>query len=130
MLIPLEKSCQKRKPHSLRNQDWTVNSETEKVNNLLTNIPTNDITEWNDLIYTGAKLVCEKIGAPLKTKDRKSKPGRELRIESQIKRLRLQTRILKRIIKKYSDKTEKSTATRTKKKLEETKQKYRRKKED
>ena len=51
---------------SLRNQDWrTVKSETEKVNDLLTNIPTNDITELNDLIYTGAKLVCEKnSGSP------------------------------------------------------------------
>ena len=31
---------------SLRNQDWrTVKSETEKVNDFLTNIPTNNITE-------------------------------------------------------------------------------------
>ena len=29
----------------------------------------------NDLIYAGAKLVCEKIGIPLKTTDRKSTPG-------------------------------------------------------
>ena len=43
---------------SLRKQDWgKVKSETEKVNNLLTNIPTDDITELNDLIYAGAKLV-------------------------------------------------------------------------
>ena len=43
----------------LRNQDWRiVKSETEKVNYLLTNIPTNDITELNDLICAGAKLVC------------------------------------------------------------------------
>ena len=39
---------------SLRNQDWrTVKSETEKVNALLTNVPTDDITELNDLIYAG-----------------------------------------------------------------------------
>ena len=38
----------------------TVKSETEKVNDLLTNIPTNDITELNDLIYAGAKLDSEK----------------------------------------------------------------------
>ena len=35
---------------SLRNQDWTiVKSKTEKVNDLLTNISKNDITELNDL---------------------------------------------------------------------------------
>ena len=44
---------------SLWNQ---VKSETEKVNDLLTNSPINDIIELNDLIYAGAKLVCEKIG--------------------------------------------------------------------
>ena len=67
---------------SLRSQDWrTVKIETETVNDLLTNIPTNSITELNDLIYVGAKLICEKIGVPLKTTDRKSKPGWELRLE-------------------------------------------------
>ena len=46
----------------LKNQDWrTVKSETEKVNDLLTNIPTNDITDLNDLIYARAKLICEKL---------------------------------------------------------------------
>ena len=50
---------------SFRNQDWrSVKSETEKVNDLLTNLLTNDITELNNLIYAGAKLVCEKIGVP------------------------------------------------------------------
>ena len=73
---------------SLRNQDWrTVKSETETVNDLLSNIPTNDITDLNDLIYEGAKLICEKIGVPLKTTGGKSKPGWELRLESQIKQL-------------------------------------------
>ena len=44
---------------SLRNQDWgTVMSETEKVNDLMTNILTNDTTELNAFIYAGAKLVC------------------------------------------------------------------------
>ena len=71
---------------SLRNQDWRkVKSETEKVN-LLTNILTNDVTGLNDLIYAGAKLVCEKISVPLKTTDRKSKPVWELRLESQKKK--------------------------------------------
>ena len=65
---------------SLRDQDWrTVNSETEKVNDFLTNIPTN-ITELNDVIYAGAKLVCEKIGVHLKTTEKHSKPGWQVRI--------------------------------------------------
>ena len=56
---------------SLRNQDWrrTVKSETEKVNVLLTNITTNNITELNDLIYTGVKLGSEKISVSLRTTD-------------------------------------------------------------
>ena len=66
---------------SLRNQDWrTIKFETEKVNDLLTNIPTNEITELDDLIYAGAKLVCEKIGVTLKATGRKSKTGWELRL--------------------------------------------------
>ena len=53
---------------SLRNKDWRkVTFETKKVNDLLTNIPTN-ITELNDLIYAGAKLVSKK-----KTKKKKKK---------------------------------------------------------
>ena len=102
---------------SLGNQDWrTVKSKTEKVNDLLTNIPTNDIKELNDLIYAWAKLVWEKIGVLLKTTDRKSKPVWELRLESQIKRLRQQTIILKWNIKKVSDETEKPRQVELKKK--------------
>ena len=63
-----------------------VKSKTEKENVLLTNVPTNNITELNDLIYSGARLVCEKIGVPLKTTDSKLKLGWELRLESQIKK--------------------------------------------
>ena len=33
--------------------------ETEKISKLLTNIPTGDITELNELIYAGAKLACK-----------------------------------------------------------------------
>ena len=45
---------------SLRNQEkGTVKSETETVNDLLTNIPIN-ITELNDLIDARIKLVSEK----------------------------------------------------------------------
>ena len=46
---------------SLRNLDWrTVKYKTEKVNNRLIDTLTNKITELNDLIYEGAKLVSEK----------------------------------------------------------------------
>ena len=87
---------------SIRNQDWrTVKSETEKMNDLLTNIPTND-----GLIYAGAKLDGEKIGVLLKTTDRKSKPGWEVRLESQMKRLQ-RARILKRNIKNIRTKLQK-----------------------
>ena len=42
----------------------------------------NNITELNELIYVGAKLVCEKIGIPSKST---KKPGWEIRLETQIK---------------------------------------------
>ena len=42
----------------------TVKAETEKINKLLTLISTINITELNELIYAGAKLVCEKSGVP------------------------------------------------------------------
>ena len=81
---------------SLRSKDWgTVKSETEKVNDLLKNIPTKNITELNDLIYSGAKLVFEKIEVPLETTNKKSKPVWELRLKSQIRKLRQQVKILK-----------------------------------
>ena len=37
------------------------------------NIPTNNITELNNLIYAGAKLVCDRIGAPLRKQRNKQK---------------------------------------------------------
>ena len=47
---------------SLRNIEWkTLKIETNKINHILPYIPTNNITELNELIYSGAKLVCEKI---------------------------------------------------------------------
>ena len=45
----------------------------------------NDITKLNEPIYTGAKLVWEKIGIPSKSTKKKSKPGWEIRLEMQIK---------------------------------------------
>ena len=59
---------------SLWNQNWrTVKYETKKVNDLLTNISTNDITELNDLIYAEAKLVCEKNWGLLEDRRQKVK---------------------------------------------------------
>ena len=71
---------------SLRNIEWRiVKAETNKVNQVLTYISTNNITELNELIYAGEKLVCEKIGIPSKNSKEKSKPGWEFRLETQIK---------------------------------------------
>ena len=72
---------------SLRNIEWRiVKAETNKVNQVLTYIPTNNITDLNELIYAGAKLVCENIGIPSKNTKAKSKPGWEFRRETQIKK--------------------------------------------
>ena len=39
---------------SLRNLEWrTVKTKTEKINQVLNYILTNNITEWNELIYVG-----------------------------------------------------------------------------
>ena len=53
---------------TLRNIEWRiVQAETNEVNQVLTYISTNDITELNEQIYAGVKLICEKIGwDPLK----------------------------------------------------------------
>ena len=80
---------------SIRIQDWRT-FKSESGNDLLTNIPTNNITELNDLINTGAKLVCEKIGVLLKTTDKISKPVLEIRLETLIGKLR-QVEILKNV---------------------------------
>ena len=54
---------------SLRNIEWkTLKIETNKINHVLPYIPTNNITELNELIYAGAKLVYEKIGIPQKAR--------------------------------------------------------------
>ena len=55
------------------------------MNQVLTCISTNNITELNELIYAGAKLVCVKIGILSKITKEKSKPGWEFRLETQIK---------------------------------------------
>ena len=70
---------------SLRNIEWkALKIETEKINHI-PHIPTNNITELNELIYAGTKLVCEKIGIPSKSTKKQSKLGWETRLETQIK---------------------------------------------
>ena len=82
---------------SLRNQDLkTVKAGSQKVNELLTYISTNNIKELSELIYAGAKFVWDKIDVPLKNTNRNSKPGWEIRLEREIRNLRQQVKIIKR----------------------------------
>ena len=54
---------------SLRNIEWkTLKIETNKINHILPYIPTNNITELNELIYAGAKLVLRILGSPQKAR--------------------------------------------------------------
>ena len=82
---------------SLRNIEWkTLKIETYKINHILAYIPTNNITELNELIYAGAKLVCEKIGIPSKSTKKQSKLGWEIWLETQIRKIRKQARMIKK----------------------------------
>ena len=62
---------------------------------VLTYISTNNITKLNELIYAGAKLVCEKIGIPSKSMKEKSKPGWEFRLGTHIKNQRKRAKMIK-----------------------------------
>ena len=67
---------------SLTDKDWKkVEVETEKVYKLLPNIQTDNISELNELIYSGAKLVCDNIGIHLRNSNRNIKPRWEIRPE-------------------------------------------------
>ena len=80
-------SSEKTIPPSLRNIEWkTFRIETEIINHILPNIPTNNITELNELFYARAKLVCETIRICSKSTKKQSKPGWEIRLEMQIKK--------------------------------------------
>ena len=82
---------------TLRNIEWkALKIETNKINRILPYIPTNNITELNELIYAGANLVCENIGIPSKSTKKQQKPGWEIRLESQIKILRKKARMMER----------------------------------
>ena len=81
---------------SLRNIEWRpIKMETKKINQVLTYIPTKNITELNELINTRGKLVYEKIRVPLKSTHRKPKPGREIWLETQIRKLWKQAKMIK-----------------------------------
>ena len=62
----------------------------------------------------------KKIGVHLKTKDGKSKPGWEIRLELQIGKQRQQAKIQKQNIKIYSDEEEKARQLKRKVQLDET----------
>ena len=84
--------------------------EKNEINHMLPYIPLNNITELNELIYAGAKLVCEKIGIPSKRTKKPSRAGWEIRLETQIKNLRKQARIIKkRGTEKSGNKKEQAT---------------------
>ena len=81
---------------SLRNREWrTIKMETKKINQIIRYIPTKSIIEWNELIYAGGKSICEKIGILLKSMNKKSKPWWEIRLETQIRKLRKQAKMIK-----------------------------------
>ena len=64
-------------------------------NKLLTCTSMNNISELNELIYAGAKLVCAKIDVPLKNMKRNSKSGWEIRLETLIRNQQQQAKMIK-----------------------------------
>ena len=61
----------------LRNQDWKkVKLVTEEVNKLHKLISTDDITEVNNLIYAGVKIIIVKLGIQIRD-EKKSKENEE-----------------------------------------------------
>ena len=84
-----EEICLKRKPHCLLSGTKTGKQSRHELKriNLITNIAMNNITELNNLINPGVKLVNEKVGYPCKSKNRKAKPGWETRTETKIRNI-------------------------------------------
>ena len=100
----------------LRNNEWrTLKTETNRINQMLPYISTNNISKLNDLIYAEVKLVCEKTGVPSKSTKKQSKPGWKVRLETQIKNLRKQAKMVKqkdpRICEKRMEKTTREKIT-------------------
>ena len=50
--------------------------ETEKVNQLQSNIPSADVTELNELIYAGAKQIFDEICFRMETEIKKTWMGK------------------------------------------------------
>ena len=105
-------------------------SEIEKVNGLLTNIPTNDITELNDLIYAGAKLAKNSVSLSDHRQKVKARMGTQTRITDKTTNYDKQATILKRHIKIYSDETETEKEQERKINLRRQSKRYWRKEED
>ena len=70
--------------------------ETEIKNNSYPNIPTGNISERNELIYTGRKIVDDRISVPLTNPKRNTKPGWKIRLEAKSKKLQQQAKVLKK----------------------------------
>ena len=47
-----------------------------------------NIADFNEVIYTGAKLVCDKIGVLQRNLNKNTKSRWEIRFEGQVKKLR------------------------------------------
>ena len=67
----------------------------KKINGLLAHISTKNIAELNELIYAGANLVSANIDVPRKNMDKSSKPGKEIRLETQKRKLRQQAKTIR-----------------------------------
>ena len=73
---------------SLRNIEWrTFKTETNRINQMLHYISINNISELNDLIDAGEKLVYEKIGVQSKSMKKQFKQGWEVWLETQMKKV-------------------------------------------
>ena len=110
---------------SLRNIEWrTLKTETNKINHILPNQSTNNTTELSELIYAGMKLVCEKIGITSISTKKQSEPGREIRLEMQIKNQQKQAKMVKQKDPGiYGRRMEKTTREKITVQLEEINQK-------
>ena len=105
--------CQKENPFTIFQKPKLkqLRQKLKKINELLTHISTNNPTELNELIYTGEKLICSKIGVLRKNTDRNSKPRWETRLETQIRNLRQLAKVLRQMnnARIYRDKKKKNT---------------------
>ena len=91
----------------LRNQDLKqIKVETERENELMKYIPTDNITKQNELIYVGAKLVSDEIGIHWMNLIRNTKPWWKIGVERQIKKMQQQTKLLRKIKRSRNQRNE------------------------